>query len=299
MDHDLLNANNLMKRFFIALTRWKRAALLLLLTLVVVAGSQPARAQLLMPGDTTTNLTFIARRAFTRPDGTMVAAGSQVGIHDLAGRVLFLEWFAVWCPFCQAAVQQVTPGIHDWYETRGGNPYGVPVLYLFVNQESASFYQAQTDAYINQYIATNTPVFNDYGPFGTNVVRFQFQSSGQPTFVAINALTNSPTHQPWEVLVNHSGYGQTDFNQELAAFRAIIDTVQPGVTPPVIADAQRAGADFQFSFHAEANRTYRVEGTTNLVNYTTLWTVQGSNAPVQFTHTNAPPSGQLYRVATP
>jgi len=267
--------------------------------LVTLSELQPACADLYGPGDTVTNLTFIARRAFTRPDGTPVPAGAQVGIHDLVGRILFLEWFAVWCPYCQAAVPQVDEGIVDWYKSRGGNPYGVEVLYLFVNQESASFYQAQTDSYIDAHVATNTPVFNDYGVPGSNPVRLAFQTSGQPIFVAINAVTNSPTHEPWEVLINHLGYGETDFSQEIQTFRAIIDTVQPPATTPQITGTQQVGADFQFTFHADANRTYRVEGTTNLVDWNTLWTVPGSNSPVQFVHTNAPPSLQLYRVATP
>ena len=260
---------------------------------------QLAHADLYGPGDTVTNLTFIARRAFMRPDGTLVPAGAPVGIYDFPGRILFLEWFAVWCPFCQAAVPQIDAGIVDWYQTRGGNPYGVEVLYLFVNQESASFYQAQTDDYINTHVATNTPVFNDYGVPGSSPVKFSFQTSGQPVFVAINAVSNSPTHAPWETLINHLGYGQTDFSQAIESFKAIIDTVQPPVTSPQITGAQRVGSDFQFSFNADTNRTYRVEGTTNLMEWNTLWTVQGSNSPVQFIHTNAPPSGQLYRVATP
>ena len=87
---------------------------------IALALLQTVRADLYAPGDTVTNLMFIARRAFTRPDGTLVPVGAQVGIQDLAGRILFLGWFAVWCPFCQAAVPQVDAGITDWYESRGG-----------------------------------------------------------------------------------------------------------------------------------------------------------------------------------
>ena len=111
------------------------------LTLVALAGIGTAKAALYAPGDIVTNLTFTARRSFPRPDGRMVNAGEQVGIKDFPGHIIFLEWFAVWCPFCQAAVPQVDAGIVDHYAARGGrNSNGVPVLYLFVNQESASFY---------------------------------------------------------------------------------------------------------------------------------------------------------------
>ncbi len=271
----------------------------LALPLALVSAAPQSDAALYQPGDTVTNLTFVARRAFTQPDGSVVPAGAPVRIHDLAGRILFIEWFAVWCPFCQAAVPQVESGIEDWYESRGGNPHGVPVLYLFVNQESASFYQTQTDNYINANLASTTPVFNDYGIPGSNPVRTAFQNSGQPIFVVVNGVTNSPTHAPWQVLVNHLGYGETDFNQELANFRAQIDSVQPGLTAPVLSDPQRIGADFQFHFPTQPGVSYRVLGSTNLTDWTTLQTLNATNSTALFRHTNAPASGNFYRVVTP
>lgn len=144
-------------------------------------------------------------------------------LSDFAGRVVFLEWFAVWCPYCVAAAPQVETGIVKWYASRNGNAYGVPVLHVAVNQEPRSVYQSQTDSFITQQGFAIT--VNDYDSTSTNRVRFMFQSSGQPIFVAINCITNSLSHQPWQLLVNHLGYGDTDFNQELANFRAIIDTV--------------------------------------------------------------------------
>ncbi len=64
--------------------------------------------------------------------------GATVRLSDFAGRVVFLEWFAVWCPYCVAAALQVETGMVDWYAARGGNPYGVPVLHIAVNQEPRS-----------------------------------------------------------------------------------------------------------------------------------------------------------------
>ena len=276
---------------------WLRA---FLLTLGIAHVSDTASAALYQPGDIVTNLAFYARRAFTRPDGTAVPAGAQVGIKDFAGRVVFLEWFAVWCPYCQAAVPQVDAGIVDWYAARGGNPYGVPVLYLFVNQESASVYQTQTTSYINAHFDSSTIVLDDFSAIGgPNIVRPAFQSTGQPIFVVINSVTNSPSHQPWQVLVNHLGYGDTDFNQELANFRTIIDTVQPAVIAPLMTDAKRIGDDFEFNFQTQFGRSYRVQGSTNLTSWTTLQTVSGTTNAIVFRHTNVPPAQQFYRVVTP
>jgi hypothetical protein len=159
----------------------------------------------------------------------------------------------------------------------------------------------QTSNYINANIANTTPVFNDYGIPGSNPVRFAFQNSGQPIFAVINGLTNSPSHAPWQVLVNHLGYGDTDFNQELASFRALIDSVQPPAPAPalVLGNAQRIGNDFQFTFPTQPGSSYRVLAATNLTAWTTLETINATNSSALFRHTNAPAAGYFYRVVTP
>ncbi len=268
-----------------------------LLVLAIALGCATAPAALYQVGDPVTNLTFIARQSFTRPDGVVVPAGSPARIQDFAGRIVFLEWFAVWCPYCVAAAPQVKTSIVDWYAARGGNPFGVPVLHIAVNQESASFYQAQTDAFITQQ--SFNPVFNDYGVPGNSPVRFAFQNSGQPIFAVINCVTNSPSHPSWQVLVNHLGYGQTDFNATLAGFRTVIDTVQSAIVPALLNAPRRIGADFEFKFQTQPGRSYRVLNSTNLVNWTTLQTLPGPTNATTFRHTNAPSAQSFYRVVTP
>lgn len=274
--------------------RWTTA---LLIALALTQGGELVQAATYRVGDVVTNFTFVARRQFTRPDGTTAPAGSTVALSDFAGRVVFLEWFAVWCPYCVAAAPQVKAGIVDWYTARGGNPHGVPVLHVAVNQEAASFYQSQTDNFINQQ--GFNPVVNDYNSTSTNKVRFLFQSSGQPIFVVINGVTNSPSHQPWQLLVNHLGYGETDFNQELANFRAAIDAVQGPVSPPQLSAARIDGADFEFSLQTQAGRSYRLQNSANLIDWTTFRTITGSNAPIIIRDTNRPPSRLYYRAVTP
>lgn len=270
----------------------------ILVAVLWLAAIDSAPAATYRVGETVTNFTFVARKPFTRPDGTAVAAGSPVNLTDFAGRIVFLEWFAVWCPYCVAAAPQVEAGIVDWYAARGGNPHGVPVLHIAVNQEPASFYQAQTDSFVTQQ--GFNPVVNDYGPGqGTNRVRFLFQSSGQPVFVVINGLTNSPSHRPWQLLVNHLGYGDTQFGAELAEFRTAIDAVQAPVVPPRLGAFGILRGGFEFSVQTQPARTYRVEASEDLIRWSTLRTLQGTNAPIVFRDTNAPAASRFYRVVTP
>ena len=173
----------------------------------------------------------------------------------------------------------------------------MPVLHVAVNQEAASFYQTQTDNFINQH--GFGVVVNDYDSTSINKVRFMFQNGGQPIFAVINGVTNSPTHRPWQLLVNHLGYGDRDFNLELASFRALIDTVQPGVDPPLLTNARRADTDFEFTFQTQPGRTYRVQSSRDLTEWTTLETITGSANPAVFRDLNAPPTGSFYRVVTP
>ena len=270
-----------------------------LFILAITLGKPSASANLYQVGDTVKDLTFIARREFTRPDGVVVPAGAPVKIQDFPGHVIFIEWFAVWCPFCSAAVPQVKSGIEEWYASRDGNPQGLPVLYLFVNQEPASFFQTQTTNYINANVSPETIVLNDYGIPDASLVRSSFQNSGQPVFVAINGLTNSPSHKPWQVLVNHLGYGDRNFNDELANFRSIIDSVQPGLSFTVLENPRFFEDNFEFQFQTQSGQTYRVQQSSNLVDWTTIQTITGTDLPAIFRHPNAPADANYYRVATP
>ena len=292
-----------MKTMLVRLAKKIARPLLLALTIMSAGEFRAAAAAIFTttaPNNIATNFSFIARKAFTRPDGTTAAAGSRVYIRDFAGRIVFLEWFAVWCPYCVAAATQVKTGIEDWYSSRGGNPYGVPVLHVAVNQESSPSYQASTDSFATQQ--GFNPVVNDYDSTSVNNVRFLFQNGGQPTFVVINGLTNSPSHQPWQVLVNEQKYGTTDFNTTLAGYRAIIDTVRVAVvppTPPTISKPRWVGRDFEITLNTQTNVTYRVEVSTNLTSWTTLRSMVGSASPQIFRETNAPAPRRFYRVVTP
>jgi thiol-disulfide isomerase/thioredoxin len=249
-------------------------------------------------GDQVSDFSLIARQPFSRPDGTVVNAGDPVQLSDLAGRVIFLEWFAVWCPFCVAAAPQVDKGIADYYVGRGGNSHGVPVLHIAVNQEPRSNYRTATDNFVRQQGFEH--VVNDYNSTSTNRVRFSFQNGGQPTFAVINGVTNSPSHKPWELLVNHLGYGQTDFSQLIISWRALIDQVQPAPAPLLLSvPALQGDEGFGFQINVPVGQTARIESTMDLHGWETLGTIPGSPNQVTFRDTNAPSIRRYYRAVIP
>lgn len=150
------------------------------------------------------------------------ATGEPASLEDFKGRVVFLEWFAYWCPFCQAAAKEIGPGIVDHYSDQAGNLNGVPVKHIAVNLEPNE--AASTQTFINFYgLGT---VWNDFD----RAVANRFQAGGQPLFAIINLVENSPSHQYGELLYTESGYGDLTF--PIQTFRTAIDQVQAGDENP-------------------------------------------------------------------
>ena len=166
-------------------------------------------------GDIVENFTLIDR-----------SSGNEVELYDLEGKTLFLEWFAYWCPFCQAAAFAVKEGIVEYY--KNGNSNGVPVMHIALNLQGNQ--ETETQRFIDAYDIKF--VLNDFNRALAN----RFQSGGQPIFAIINGVKNSPSHDQWELLYSHGGYGS--LTQPISTFRSHIDSVEapsdpdPGPTLP-------------------------------------------------------------------
>lgn len=145
-------------------------------------------------------------------------SGEEVSLHDLEGKIVFLEWFAYWCPFCQAAAEEVKTGIVNYYTSRGGNLDNIPVMHVGVNLQGDA--ESLTDSFVALYGMKF--VLNDFD----RAVASRFQPSGQPIFAIINGVSNSPSHQQWELVYSHLGYG--NLTQPIDEFRAAIDSVEAG-----------------------------------------------------------------------
>lgn len=153
------------------------------------------------------------------------ATGQEVELYDLEGKVLFLEWFAHWCPFCAAAAAATETGIVDYY--KNGNRHGVPVMHVALNMQGGQELQTQRfiDAYDLDY------VLND---FDRAVARKFNRGPGQPIFAIINGVENSASHDQWELLFSHLGYVGNE-TAPIPTFRLHIDSVEAGVDPgPVL-----------------------------------------------------------------
>ncbi|MEN9675100.1 MAG: hypothetical protein RIS76_996 [Verrucomicrobiota bacterium] len=181
----------------------------------------PAQAATYTVGDVVTEITNLVDRV----------TGQPVPLSQLEGKILFIDFFAHWCPVCQAAAPQILTGIDEWYDTRKGNPDGIPVLHIGANlqTDSNTANRNATSAFIQRYkfpLTIQDTSRRLQGRFGP--------TSGQPTFVIINGLTNSPTHKPWELLYSRFSYRDSTGSRPIEAFRAAIDSVQAG--PPALSN---------------------------------------------------------------
>jgi hypothetical protein len=79
----------------------------------------------------------------------------------------------------------------------------------------------------------------------------------------------------------------------------MIDSVQPGLTIPVLEKPQLLDANFEFQFQTQSGQTYRVQESSNMVDWTTIETITGTDLRRIFRHPNAPSNGNFYRVVTP
>ncbi|MDQ8201904.1 immunoglobulin domain-containing protein [Pelagicoccus sp. SDUM812003] len=195
-----------------------------------------AQAQQYQTGDIVSDFTLVDR-----------ATGATVSLYDFEGQIVFLEWFAYWCPFCQAAAEDIHSGIVTHYGTSDGrNPHGAPVTHIGLNLQAGA--EELSQEFIDSYGLGL--VLNDFD----RGVASRFQPSDQPIFAIINGVANSPSHQQWELLYSRLGYG--DLSQPVDTFRQVIDSVQVGSSsePPTIdtpPEPGRVGEGSTFSFRVE------------------------------------------------
>ncbi|MGK0237462.1 MAG: thiol-disulfide isomerase/thioredoxin [Candidatus Pelagisphaera sp.] len=226
-----------------------RYLIILFFTTLAIASASAQRYQV---GDIVENFTLINR-----------ATNQEVSLYDMEGKVIFLEWFAHWCPFCQAAAGDIGSGIVDYYNDLGATDNGVEVMHVGLNLQGGA--ESQTQGFVNFYgIQT---VLNDFDRAVSN----RFQPSNQPIFAIINGVANSSSHQQWELLYTELGYG--DLTAPIATFRAAINSVQAAATPPEItihptSESLESGNELSLSVTATSEETISYQ-----------WKRDGANIP--------------------
>lgn len=208
----------------------------LLLSWACGAAALPALSATYQAGDVVSEVTNLVDRA----------TGQPVPLAQLEGKILFIDFFAHWCPVCRAAAPQILHEIDEWYETRNGNPDGLPVLHIGANlqADNNAANRNATTRFIETYrfpLTIQDTSRRLQGRFGP--------TSGQPTFVVINGVTNSSSHRPWELIYARFSYQDSTQSRPIEAFRAAIDAVKAG--PPALRD---------FTFTPEGQIRFLVEG---------------------------------------
>lgn len=216
-------------------------------------------------GDVVTEVTNLVDRA----------TGQPVPLAQLEGKILFIDFFAHWCPVCQAAAPQILTEIDQWYDTREGNPDGIPVLHIGANlqADNNAANRNATTTFIRRYefpLTIQDTSRRLQGRFGP--------TSGQPTFVIINGVTNSATHKPWELLYARFSYQDSTGTRPTGAFRAAIDSVQAG--PPELREfAILPDGGLKLSVLGGPRAPLAVEWSTNL----NQWLPTGTTLPADAT----------------
>jgi len=232
--------------------------LVLLLLLLVLPRTVAATYRV---GDIVTEVTNLLDRA----------TGQPVPLSQLEGKVLFIDFFAHWCPVCRGAAPQIEREIDDWYTSRGGNLDGVPLLHIGANlqADNNNANRNATTTFIQTYhipLTIQDPSRRLQGRFGP--------TSGQPTFVIINGVTNSPTHRPWELIFARFSYQDSTQSRPIDAFRTAIDSVQAG--PPALGEfGILPGGGLNLTVIGGPRAPLSVEWSTNL----NQWQATGTTIP--------------------
>jgi hypothetical protein len=217
---------------------------------------------------------------------------SWIHLRDFGGSVILLEWFLYDCPCCQAATPLVKSDIKQYYQDRGGNADGLPVQVVYLNLHELI---DPTLTFVNAYGLA--PVLDD----GCYIAFTNFVGGPTPHFVVINGVTNSSSHQPWEILYDQPtpvDCSSANIASTIQLLRNTIDSVKAGNVPPRWSRWRRlTGGALEFTINAQKGRTNRIECTTNFVNWTTVTNIVAATNTFTFQEsTPASARQRFYRV---
>lgn len=212
--------------------------------------------------------------------------GQPVRLYDLVGSVILLEFFWTECGYCQVATPQVKSGVKEYFQNIAGNDDGLPVTVLYI-----AYRDGQPPSRVDWFMQTFGADFVvDDTP--QNSVYTQFGGGGVPRFVVINGVTNSTTHEPWRILTNFTGFNDTT----VSTLRAQINAVRGTLRPEWVNPRNLTNTYFRAAFRAQKGRTNVVQVSSNLVHWTALTNIVGSNMVRVVDHEMPQHPQRFYRV---
>lgn len=281
-------------------TIWCGWALVVLMTLSLhpVVSADQTVATTLSPGQVVYGFSTVLRRTWWNEETSeFVQEGATLTLDDFAGKILFIEFYDPFCTICREGIRLTAAEIKDYYEARQGNAHGIPVVYMAINMEPAEYARDEADYLLDPYGIQLRG--NDYTDTRVDVAVNLFAThSAKPVFVAINCVSNSPSHSLNELLVNQSGVVESQIPGYIPNWKAAIDAVQP--PPPKLEDTRRVGgSNFEFTLHGRLNSTYRIASTTNFKDWDFGATITGTNGPILFRYSTTSRRQHFFRIVSP
>lgn len=211
-------------------------------------------------GDTVANFTLVNR-----------ATGQPVSLHDFEGKVVLLDFFAWWCPFCSGSAMDLDANLLPYFQSRGNKTStGLPFMRVGLNlQPDASPTDiSRTDSFIAQHgfglVLQDTQ---------RAVASLFVDGFVQPVFVVINGVADSPSHDQWELVYSLNNYGST--TAPTTAMRNAINSVAaPVLEPPtpvrLLEPGLTSGGMLRFRIAGNLRDGIRLRRSDDLTTWTEL-----------------------------
>ena len=143
---------------------------------------------------------------------------TRLGLRDLRGGVLVLDFFSASCGVCFRASRDLQLGIQDFYAARDGNAHGVRVRVVAVSTEAVR--PGEMEAFLKE---TGMDLVLDDAD---GAVLQRYGGSTVPYLVVIDATGRERDAVPPRVLYRQAGFA------ELGTLRQVIDGIAGQAEPP-------------------------------------------------------------------